>query len=149
VLALIGAFAAAGYLMIGRSVRSGISLISYTFLVYGAAAVVLLLWMAVSGNTLFGYPPRLFFWLMMLALVPQLLGHSAFNWALKYLSAAYVSVSFLGEPIGTIILAYFLLQEIPNGIKLIGAILILTGIAVASRSELAAIRRKTRQAIVE
>lgn len=148
-LALLGAFAAAAYLMIGRGVRGGISLISYTFLVNGAAAVVLLILLVVSGNSLLGYPPRLFFWLLMLALVPQLLGHSTFNWALKYLSAAYVSVSFLGEPIGTVILAYFLLAEIPSGIKIIGAILILTGIAVASRSELVAIRRKSQQAIVE
>ena len=149
ILALLGALAGAGYMMIGRRVRSGISLISYTFLVYGVAAVFLLIWMAATGHSLLGHSPRLFFWLLMLALVPQLIGHSSFNWALKYLSAAYVSVSFLGEPIGTIILAYFLLNEVPSGIKLIGAILILTGIGVASRSELLAMRRKTQQLIIE
>lgn len=149
ILALTGALAGAGYMMIGRRVRAEMSLISYTFLVYGVSAIFLLVWMLASGNTLVGQPPRLFFWLLMLALVPQLLGHSSFNWALKYLSAAYVSVSFLGEPIGTIILAYFLLSEVPSGIKLIGAILILTGIAVASRSELVAMRRKNQQLLLE
>jgi drug/metabolite transporter (DMT)-like permease len=48
-----------------------------------------------------------------LALVPQLLGHSSFNWALGYLSAAFVSVTLLGEPIGSTILAYTLLEEFP------------------------------------
>jgi drug/metabolite transporter (DMT)-like permease len=149
VLALMGAFAAAGYMMIGRRVRARMSLVSYTFVVYSVAAIVLLVWMLVTGNRLVGHPPRFFFWLLMLAIVPQLLGHSSFNWALKYLSAAYVSVSFLGESIGTIILAYILLNEMPGGIKLIGAILILTGIGVASRSEYIAMRRKSRQLLIE
>jgi drug/metabolite transporter (DMT)-like permease len=71
----------------------------------------------------------------LLALVPQLLGHSTFNWALGYLSAAYVSITLLGEPIGSTILAYFLLGEKPTTVKIIGAILILFGIYTASRRE--------------
>jgi drug/metabolite transporter (DMT)-like permease len=71
----------------------------------------------------------------LLALIPQLLGHSTFNWALGYLSAAYVSITLLGEPIGSTILAYFLLGEKPTTVKIIGAILILFGIYTASRRE--------------
>jgi drug/metabolite transporter (DMT)-like permease len=70
----------------------------------------------------------------LLALVPQLIGHSTFNWALRYLSAAYVSITLLGEPIGSTILAYFLLKETPSTLKLFGAILILAGIYLASRN---------------
>jgi len=65
--------------------------------------------------------------------VPQLLGHTSFNWALRYLSAAFVSISLLGEPIGSSILAYFLFRETPTILKLFGAILILVGIYIASR----------------
>jgi drug/metabolite transporter (DMT)-like permease len=68
----------------------------------------------------------------LLALVPQLFGHSTFNWALRYLSAAYVSITLLGEPIGSAILAYFILDEIPSGLMVFGAILILVGIFIAS-----------------
>jgi drug/metabolite transporter (DMT)-like permease len=68
-------------------------------------------------------------------LVPQLLGHSSFNWALGYLSAAFVSITLLGEPIGSAILAYILLDETPTILKIIGAILILAGIFIASREE--------------
>jgi len=135
ILALSGAVMAAGYVIIGRRLRSSMSLIGYIFVVYGMAAVVLVLIMLASGESAFGYPASAYVWLVLLALIPQLLGHSSFNWALGYLSAAYVSITLLGEPIGTIILAYFLLGEAPSGLKIIGAILILLGIFIASQNE--------------
>ena len=72
---------------------------------------------------------------LLLALLPQLIAHSTFNWALRYLPAAYVSITTLGEPIGSTILAFLLLGERPTGLMLAGGILILTGIAVASRPD--------------
>jgi drug/metabolite transporter (DMT)-like permease len=134
-LALLGAFAAAGYLLVGRRLRDKMSLIPYIFVVYGMAAVVLVLVMFGAGESPFGYPPHTYLWFVLLALVPQLLGHSTFNWALRYLPAAYVSVTLLGEPIGSAILAYFFLDEIPSGLMIFGAILILAGIYVASRRQ--------------
>ena len=77
----------------------------------------------------------IYLWFLMLAVIPQLIGHTSFNWSLRYLSAAYVSISLLGEPIGSTILAYLFLQETPTALKVFGAILILIGIYVASRSE--------------
>lgn len=134
-LALLGAWAAAGYLLIGRRLRGGISLIGYIFIVYGMAAVALVGVTVLAGEKFFGYPPQAYLWFFLLALFPQLIGHSSFNWALGYLSAAYVSISLLGEPIGSTILAYFLLDETPTLMKIFGAILILTGIYIASRSQ--------------
>jgi drug/metabolite transporter (DMT)-like permease len=101
-------------------------------MVYGMAAVILIAVMFTAGESPLGQPPQAYFWVLLLALVPQLLGHSTFNWALRYLSAAYVSVTLLGEPIGSAILAYFILDEIPSGLMVIGAILILVGIFIAS-----------------
>jgi drug/metabolite transporter (DMT)-like permease len=134
-LALVGAFMAACYLMIGRSLRGRMSLLSYIFLVYGMAACVLIVAMLATHQSPFGYPPLTYLWFFLLALVPQLIGHSTFNWTLRYLSAAYVSISLLGEPVGSTILAYLFLQETPAALKVFGAILILAGIYVASRSE--------------
>lgn len=134
-LALAGAVMGACYLLIGRQLRGRMSLISYITLVYGMAAVVLVIIMLAAGEKPFGYPPQAYLWFILLALVPQLLGHSTFNWALRYLSVAFVSIALLGEPIGSTILAYFLLDEVPSGLKIIGAILILAGIYIASRSE--------------
>jgi drug/metabolite transporter (DMT)-like permease len=134
-LALFGAWMAAGYLLIGRRLRTGISLVPYVFVVYGIAAIVLTALMFSSGQSAFGYPPQTYIWLILLALVPQIFGHSSFNWALGYLSAAFVSITLLGEPIGSAVLAYVLLDETPTLLKIFGAILILAGIFIASRGE--------------
>lgn len=134
-LAVIGAIMAACYMLIGRRLRGKISLISYIFIVYGMAAIVLIIIMFAAGYKPYPYSGETFLWFILLAIIPQLLGHSTFNWALKYVSAAYVSISLLGEPVGSTILAYFILQETPGGLKIFGAILILVGIYLASRSE--------------
>jgi len=134
-LALCGAWAAAGYILIGRRLRVRMSLIGYIFVVYGMAAVVLVAVMLAAGESAFGYPPQAYLWFLLLAIFPQLIGHSSFNYALGYLSAAYVSISLLGEPIGSSILAYIFLDEVPSGIEIFGAILILTGIYITSRGQ--------------
>ena len=73
-------------------------------------------------------------WIALLALVPQLLGHTSFNWALRWLPASLVAVALLGEPIGSSALAFVLLREVPGPVTLAGAALILAGIAVVARS---------------
>ena len=134
-LALVGAVTAAGYLLIGRRVRASVSILSYIFLVYGIAALVLIVFMFTARLPAFGYPPVAYVWFLALALFPQLIGHSTYNWALGYLSATYVSIALLGEPIGSTILAMILLKETPTPMKIAGAALILAGIYSASVSE--------------
>lgn len=135
ILAILGAIMGAGYMLIGRRLRPKMSLVSYISLVYGMAAIVLIIIMFSAGEKPIGYSPHIYLWLILLAILPQLIGHSTFNWALGYLSAAYVSITLLGEPIGSTFLAYFILHEKPTPIKLIGGVLILVGIYIASRSE--------------
>ena len=130
-LAFAGAVAVAGYLLIGRRLRARLSLIPYIAAVYGTAAVVLLAMVLVTRERAVGYSPVTYLWLLLLALVPQLLGHSSFNWALAHLPATFVAVATLGEPIGSTILAYIILGEMPALIKILGAVLILVGIVVA------------------
>ncbi len=132
-LALAGALAIAIYLLVGRRLRDKISLIPYIFLCYGAAAITLLIAVLVGRQPLFGYTPAAYFWMALLALVPQLIGHSAFNWALRYLPTTYVSVTTLGEPIGSTALAMMLFAETPGPLKLAGGGMILVGILLASR----------------
>ncbi|MCJ7715765.1 MAG: DMT family transporter, partial [Anaerolineales bacterium] len=131
-LAVIGAISAASYLMIGRHLRRNISLTPYIFLVFSTSAIFLVIAMVIMVGIPPVYPTQVYGWLILLAVVPQLLGHSIFNWSLKYLPAGYVSVNLLGEPIGSSILAYIFLHEKPPAVKIIGAILILAGIGIAS-----------------
>ena len=132
-LALAGAWAVAGYLMIGRRLRGGMSLIPYVFVVYGMAAIVLLGVMFTAGQSPIGFSPATYIWILLLALVPQLIGHSTYNWALRYLPAALVSITTLGEPIGSAVLAYFILSEAPTPLTIFGGVLILAGIYISSR----------------
>ena len=134
-LALAGAWAVAGYLLIGRKLRAKMSLIPYIFVVYGMAALVLIGIMLFAGQTPFGYPPITYVWMLLLALIPQLIGHSTYNWALRYLPVALVAVTTLGEPIGSSVLAFAILKEIPSSLQILGGVLILAGIFITSRTE--------------
>lgn len=134
-LALAGAWAVTGYLIIGRKLRAGMSLIPYIFLVYGMAAAALIVIMFAAGKSPFGFEAKTYGWIFLLAAIPQLIGHSTYNWALRYLPAAFVAVTTLGEPIGSAILAFFILSETPSIATILGGILILLGIFLASRNE--------------
>jgi len=132
-LALVGAVAAAIYLIIGRRLRARWGLLVYIWLVYGVAALLLVAVVIVSGAQVSGLPGTVYLWMILLGLVPQLIGHSSFNYALGYLPAAYVSLVILGEPIGSGLLAMALLEEWPVPLQIAGSALILVGIGVASR----------------
>lgn len=135
-LALFGAWMAAGYMLMGRQLRVKLDTIAYTAMVYGVAAFLLLIVMIFRAEPIFSYSGETYVWLLALGVFPQLLGHSLFNWSLKYISAAYVSLTLLGEPIGTILLALVFLRESPTLIEGLGAGLILVGIVIASLGRL-------------
>lgn len=134
-LVLIGGVSAAGYFVIGRRLRARLSLFGYVYPVYGTAAVVLMGALLISGLPRLPHRPEAWLWLALMALGPQILGHSSLNWALRYLSATFVTLATLGEPIGSTLLAWWLLGERPTIWAVVGGLLILGGIVVASRAE--------------
>lgn len=140
-LALVGAWMAAGYLIVGRKMRNRFSISFYAFCVYGIAAILLFIALSSSHLKLSGYQNKTYFWMILLGIIPQLIGHSSFNWALGYLPAALVSVGIMGEPVGTIILASIIFNEIPRSGELAGGILILAGILVVSLANRQASRK--------
>jgi drug/metabolite transporter (DMT)-like permease len=138
-LALAGAWFVAGYLLIGRQLRHQMSLLTYIYIVYGMAAVILIGLAAVSGASFTRlpdgelYPAIAFVWLLLLAILPQLVGHSSYNYALRFLPPTYVAIVALAEPIGASLLAFVVLREVPPPLTIAGAIVILIGIGIASR----------------
>lgn len=132
-LALLGAMAASGYLLLGRKARKTLPLIPYVSLTYLAAA--LFLWPATLalGTPL---PPRPDWpWIALIALVPQVLGHTMVNWALGRFPAFAVAVSILGEPVGAGLWAFLLFGESPNPLQGVGMALVLLGILLSLRSK--------------
>lgn len=131
-LALTGAICVAPYFIIGRALRERLSLLAYVTLVYSAAALALLIVWMFSGVPMPSDGLRGLTWVMLLALVPQLIGHTSFNWSLRRLPAVYATVPVLGEPVGSSVLAVIFLGETISLPMVIGAALVLTGIAMMS-----------------
>jgi len=134
-LALLGAWFATFYFLTGRMVRARVSLPVYTFLCYGAAGLILLAVIGVSGLPLRGFSGGTWGAFIGMALVSQIMGHSSYNWSLKYLSASLVAVALLGEPIGATLFAWILFGEILTPAKVAGGALILAGIVLAAKGE--------------
>lgn len=134
-LALSGAGFAAAYYALGRRVRARISVVTYAALVYFVAGAALVAGAAVARQPLTGFSGRTYLIFACLAIVPQLIGHSALNWALGYLSAPFVSIAVLGEPVLATLLAAVFLREMPGVQRVAGGMLLLAGVYVALRDE--------------
>jgi drug/metabolite transporter (DMT)-like permease len=105
ILAVIGAITVAGYFMIGRRLRASMSSMPYIWMTYGTAAIIMCGLVLITREPVAGFSGSAYLAMIFMALFPQLIGHSSYNYALGYLSAAYVSLTILGEPIGSTILA--------------------------------------------
>jgi drug/metabolite transporter (DMT)-like permease len=145
-LAVVGAITAAGYVLAGRSLRQRVALVPYVTVVYGVCVLVL------GGLTLARYGPVAFVgypgaggvgatdlypateWLLFLgmAIGPGIFGHTVINWALAHVESSVVSVSLLGEPVGSTLLALILLNEVPTMVTVAGGVVVLTGIYVTT-----------------
>ncbi|RAK18716.1 threonine/homoserine efflux transporter RhtA [Anoxybacillus vitaminiphilus] len=134
-LALLACAMVTGYWLFGQDLRKRLSLMTYTYVVYGVSSMTLLLYVLAFRYSLFSYSQTDWLCFILLAIVPTLLGHSLMNWSVKWVSAVTVSMSILFEPVGASILAYFLLGEIIQPSQWIGGLFILTGIGTYLWSE--------------
>ncbi len=134
-LALSGGLCAAIYLLLGRNLRRHLSLLPYIFVCYSSAALILWIIVLSLGLPISGFNTTTLaaFWGM--ALISQLIGHTSYNWALKWFSAGLIAVSLLGEPIGATILAYIIFDEGLTAFKIIGGVFILSAIYIAASAE--------------
>src|SRR5690606_17843375 len=128
ILALLGAVAMTVYFLFGQSARKRISLMTYTFLVYGVSSVTLIIYNIVLGNEFFGYPKEHWLIFLALAIIPTFFGHTLFNWALKWLSTSTISMAIVFEPIGASILAYFILDEKVTYSQWLGGTIVIFGL---------------------
>ena len=133
VLAVGGAVMVSAYLLCGRLARPRLGLRVYVGLVYGCAAVIVLAGCFIFQLPLLGYAPRAYLVLVLLALIPQVLGHTILNWALAYMSPTLVALAILGEPLGAALLAWIFLNESVSLLQGIGAVGLLTGIVLGQQ----------------
>jgi drug/metabolite transporter (DMT)-like permease len=134
-LALIGSWCFSAYLLIGRRLRAGLGLPAYIWLAYGAAALFLFAASGAGGVELFTLSDTAWLVLLAMALGPQLLGHTAYNWSLRYVSATFVAVVTLGEPVGSALMAFIIFGEGFAPLQFVGFSLLLLGIYLAAKGE--------------
>lgn len=132
-LAVLAAAAMGAHLMLGRALRERVSLFPYLAWVNSFGALVVLGYAWAGGHLLWPMEPREWLIAAALALVPTLIGHTLFNWALRHTRASVVSVSILGEPVGATLLALLLFGERPGAWQAVGSLLILTGVYLFSK----------------
>ncbi|WP_404457551.1 DMT family transporter [Oceanobacillus kapialis] len=128
ILALFGAITVTVYFLFGQRVRRSVSLMTYTFFVYGVSSITLLLYNLTVQNDFFGYPSDHWLLFIALAIFPTFLGHTLFNWALRWLSTSTISMGIVFEPVGATILAYFILDEVVTWTQLLGGTIVIFGL---------------------
>jgi len=134
-LALAGSWCFSAYLLIGRRLRADMPLTAYIWLAYGTAALILVMACQVAGVSLIGYSTPAYLVALGMAVGPQLMGHTAYNWSLKHVSSTFVAVVTLGEPVGSAALAWVFFGETFAFVQGIGFVLLLAGIYLAARGE--------------
>lgn len=142
-LALTGAVAAAAYLLLGRAAQNrGLSLQAYVGVAYGVAALSLLPLPLLFGYGYTGYTSETYLWILLLALIPQLIGHTSYNYAVKHMDPTLVATVILLEPIGASVLALLIFSEVPPPLTLLGALILLGGVALTARNNRAAVEEQ-------
>jgi len=131
-LALLGGLLGSLYLFAGRTARKNVGLGTYGALICGVAALFLLPAALLVGAPLVGFSNKILLILLALTLGPQLLGHNGIGYAMRYMPASVVSTAILLEPVGAAVLALLILNEMPSGMEIIGALIVLVGVIFAN-----------------
>lgn len=128
ILAFLGAIAITGYFLLGQQLRRSLSLMTYTFIVYGTSSITLIIYNLILKNDFTGYTKSHWLIFLALAIFPTFFGHTIFNWALKWVSTSRISMAIVFEPIGASILAYFILGEVITSSQWLGGFVVIFGL---------------------
>ncbi len=131
-LALAGGLAMAGYFLCSRAAQPALAFRHYLAIAYGVAAAVLFVAVALTGTRAIGFDPGTWRALVAMAAISQLVGHTGYNWSLRYLDPLFVAVASVGEPVLAALLGWWLLGESLDARTLAGGLLILAGIGLAA-----------------
>lgn len=131
-LALLGAWLASLYFLLGREAqRRGLGTGGYAAIAYSTAAVILLPLPLLFGTSYAGYPPIVYFCILLMALMSQVVGHTGINWAVRWISPTLVTLAILFEPVGSSVLGFIIFGEVPGSLVISGAIVLLVGVATS------------------
>ncbi|MGF1540136.1 MAG: DMT family transporter [Pleurocapsa sp.] len=132
ILALVGAWMASLYIILGsQAQQQGLNLSNYIAIAYSSAAIILLPLPLLFQGSYLGYPLIVYLYVLLMAIVSQLFGHTSFNWALRWISPNLISLTLLLEPITSSWLGFIIFNEIPSRLVFIGGLILLTGVGIS------------------
>ncbi len=132
ILALLGALFGSGYILLGKVAQEkGLTISQYAVIAYITAAMLLFPLPLILGNGYLGYPISVYLYLILMAIVSQIIGHTSLNWCLRHFSPTTVSLVILLEPLISSLLAWWLFSEIPPVLVMVGAIILLVGVLIS------------------
>jgi len=135
ILAIISAICFAFYIMIARKHKGESNFIRYLTYIYGSASLFCAIYIVISGDLFWGYTTHSFIFITLLALGPQLLGHSSLNWASRHMEIYKVNLVLLLEPVLATLSGIIFLSEFPSPNFYFGAGLILLSLWYLMYSE--------------
>jgi drug/metabolite transporter (DMT)-like permease len=128
ILSILGTIVVAVHMLIGQKLIKTIPAAIYSFSVFFTAVIVFAVYNITLHVPMTGYSDRDWGIFLLLAVVPTVFGHVLFNWLLKYVTAATISMAILGEPVGATLLAYLLLNESLSISQWAGGAIVLFGL---------------------
>ena len=129
-LAFIAAGFITAYFFIGQHMRQKLAVVPYSILGYAASAFFLAVYALSQQLSFIDYSQSTWTAFLGIAFISTILGQMLLNWLLKWLSTSVISMSILGETIGTCMLAYFILGEIITLRQGLGIIVTLFGLGL-------------------
>lgn len=132
-LALFGAIFASLYIISNYYLRKKYDLLDIIFPVYSISFIVLFFLSIFLKAKIYPLPFKEYLLFFLIAIIPQVIGHSIFNYSLKFFSPVFISLTILGEPIGATIFGIIFFKEIPKILEMIGGFLIITGIVISDK----------------
>jgi drug/metabolite transporter (DMT)-like permease len=135
VMAVVSAIVASVYIVLGRSIRQKVSFLPYVWLLFSAGGITALTVVFFRGLPLVGYSSEAYFWVVMVTIFPTLIGHAAFNYALRGLSATLVTLSGQVSTLTTAVVAYFAFAEVPTFGTVAGGAIIVLGVIITATAK--------------
>jgi drug/metabolite transporter (DMT)-like permease len=129
-LALLGAASGAGYLVVGRRLRTAVPLLPYLGAVNAVAAVVLVTAAVALGAPIATLPAQSYVACAGAALIASFIGHSLLNAAVRTTPTHLVALAVLGEPIGGSLITWLAFGEQPPAHAALGGAVVIAGIAI-------------------
>ena len=128
IIALVGAVFIAIHVRMGKLCRTNISTTVYTTIIYFFAALCMGVEMLIKGIPFTGYDGYNYLLALGLTVFCTFLGHSIFNWGLKYEKATFISMAKLLEPVFASVMGIVLFKEMVAGRTVMGCLLVIAGI---------------------